>query len=126
MKEICVDLELAKKLKENGFKQDSYFYKVKCRARGLKDNSKNPITVKTVNKNELDGLKTNIFVEVVSICNSFTAEELLKELPSVIKSKYGQENLNVFPLDKYFEVNYRGVEINKNHDTILTPKVAIS
>jgi len=80
MKEYCVDLELAKELKENGFPQDSEFYWNLHKAGGsafpLDDN---------LNK-KLASYKEKIGIDGVCYAtySAPTSDELLKELPKEI------------------------------------------
>ena len=69
MKEYCVDLEIAKELKENGFPQNCHFWH----------------GYNTCNCLNIYCYVPNVFYE--KICSAPISDEILKELPDVIKWK---------------------------------------
>lgn len=105
MKEYCVDLEIAKELKENGFPQETYFYHTPGRFQygwdgdyELYDDGSwsivnyNPIEYNNWLKDK-DAMKTDndYFIteerekELKSqVCSAPTSDEMLKELPKTI------------------------------------------
>ena len=80
LKDICVNLETAKRLKENGFPQDSLFYWEK---RLNHKTNKFDIFVIT----EKDELTPKILENI----SALTSEEIFKKLPAYIDSEFEDE-----------------------------------
>ncbi len=69
MKEYCVDLEIAKELKENGFAQETYFR----------------YQIDMFGEVEIETIEFSVHDHVTEIYNTPISEEILKELPKEIK-----------------------------------------
>lgn len=97
MKEYCIDLKIAKELKENGFPQESNFY-----YRPMANN----LYVCTY-KNE----------DTIEICDysAFTSDEILRELPGTIDIETNTPIkgfvLSITYDDREFMVNYGAYKI---------------
>jgi len=70
MKEYCVDLEIAKELKENGFLQDTYF----CWEEDYLDGAGQPAIILSKDKNRFPKNEADYYLAP-------TIDEILKELP---------------------------------------------
>ncbi len=68
LKNFCVDLEIAKELKENGFPQKSYFR----------------YQINTSGEVEIETIEFSIHDNVTEIYSAPTSDEILSELPNVI------------------------------------------
>ena len=95
MKQYCVDLEIAKELKINGFTQNTEFYY--SRNNGQEDIKGNP----TYDFSSIHGGKgtfDTIYDPRLRYehCSALTTDEILKELPNVIIKNKKYYYLNIF------------------------------
>lgn len=98
MHEFCVDLELAKELKDNGFPQDSYW-------KWIWDEYVQTHFTQPECLDDIDTL----------ICDAPTSDDILKELPSYLKDKnqyyvlkIEREFYNIKSNKMFYEVSYAG------------------
>ena len=100
MKEYCVNLELAKELKENGYPQNSY----------------NRYQVDILGEVEIETLEFSDHDHVKECYSAPTSDEILKELPNFIIHNNTNYYLNIFRdtytgirpeiTENYYEVSY--------------------
>lgn len=103
MKDFCVDLEIAKELKENGFPQESEFYWNIHKAGGgafpLDDN----LNKKFASYQEKVGMNAVCYATYSTPCS----DEILKELPKEITQEDGIFHLNIEYYTSRCEVQYQ-------------------
>lgn len=102
MKEYCVDLELAKELKENGFFQNTKF----CWEEDYLDGTGQPDIILLKNRNRFP--EANYY-------SAPTSDEILKELPSEIYKNYGQ-SYGLLIAKNYGEDNRDGYSVDYDND----------
>ncbi len=88
MKKYCVDLEIAKELKENGFKSKTYFR----------------YQIDTLGEVEIETNEFAVHDHVADIFNAPASEEIIKELPKEIDNNTFQ--IHFFKSKKLWSVGY--------------------
>ena len=107
MKEHCVDLELAKELKENGFPQNSIYYELFQKSLKVTENDDWFKEYKNQKCNKL------IKVHIPS------SDEILKELPNITKDGI----LKIYQMISCFEVRYSPYSSNCDSKMIKDKKL---
>jgi hypothetical protein len=109
MKEFCVDLELAKELKENGFIQNTHFYH-RIQKDGIGEFT-----------DFCDTKENSPFMKFKALYSAPISDEILKELPKIIIPNYTRYDINIRHftnqhLDDYYEVSFISMYLKSDEE----------